>query len=108
MRNLSVALVPDSELISDIPLGKQCFAPLLEAHVLRSGRQIPELVRDQADRKKVPSRTPINSSSKHDQAPMPGGANPERPADIGQPPRKGVRRNEKPPTGPNTDSHAGS
>ena len=107
-RNLSVGLVPDSEVISDIPLGKQRSAPLPEARVLRSGRQIPGLVRDQADRKKAPTSTPINSSSKRDRAAMTGGADPERPADIRQPPRKRVRRNETPPTGPNTDSDAGS
>ena len=35
-RNLSVGLVPDSEIISDIPLGKQRSALLPEARVLRS------------------------------------------------------------------------
>ena len=100
--------MPDSEVISDIPLGKQRSAPLPEARVLRSGRQIPELVRDQADRKKAPTSTPINSSSKRDWAAMTGGTDPERPADICQPPRKRVCRNETPPTGPNTDSDARS
>ena len=37
---------------------------------------------------------------------MTGGADPERQADIHQPPRKQVRSNETPPTGPNTDSEA--
>ena len=107
-RNLSVELVPDSEVISDIPLGKQRSAPLPEDRVLMSGRHIPGLVRDQADRKKAPTSTPINSSSKRDRAAMIGGANPEGSADIRQPLRKGVRRNETPLTGPNTDSDAGS
>ena len=107
-RNLSGGLVPDSEVISDIPLGKQRSAPLPEARVLRYGRQIPGLVRDQADRKKAPTSTPINSSSKRDRAAITGGADTEHPADINQPPRKRVRRNETPPTGPNTDSDAGS
>ena len=39
---------------------------------------------------------------------MTGGADPERPADLRQPPRKRARRNETPLTGPNTDSDAGS
>ena len=39
---------------------------------------------------------------------MTGGADPERPADIRQPPRKRVRRNGTPPTGQNTDSDAGN
>ena len=39
---------------------------------------------------------------------MTGGADLERPAKIHKPPRKRVRRNETPPTGPNTDSDAGS
>ena len=107
-RNLSVGLVPDSKVISDIPLGKQGSAPLPEARVLRSGRRIQRLVRDQADREKAPTSTPSNSSSKRDRAAMTGGADPERPGDIHQPPRKRVRRNETPPTGPNTDSDAGS
>ena len=107
-RNLSEELVPDLEVISDIPLGKQRSAPLPQARVLRSGRQILGLVRDQTYRKKAPTSTPINSSSKRDRAAMTGGADPERPADIHQPPRKRVRRNETPLTGPNTDSDAGS
>ena len=107
-RNLSVGLVPDSEVISDIPLGKRRSAPLPEAPVLRSGRQIPGPVWDQADRKKAPNSTPINSSSKRDRAAMTGGEDHERPANISQPPRKRVRRNETPATGPNTDSDAGS
>ena len=100
--------MPDSEVISDIPLGKQRSAPLPEARVLRSGRQIPGLVRDQADRKKAPTSTPINSSSKRDWAAMTGGADPERLADIHQPPRKRVGKNETPLTRPNPDSDAGS
>ena len=40
LRNLSVRLVPDSEVISDIPLGEQLSIPLPQARVLRSGRQI--------------------------------------------------------------------
>ena len=107
-RNLSVGLVPDSEVVSDIALGKQRSAPLPKARVLRCGRQILGLVRDQADRKKAPTSTPINSSSNGDRAAITGSADPERPADIHQPPRKRVRRNETPPTGPNTDSDAGS
>ena len=106
--NLSVGLVPDSEVISDIPLGKQRSAPLPEALVLRSGRQIPGLLRDQADRKKGPTSTSINSSTKRDRAALTGGADPERPAYIDQPPRKRVCRNETPLTVPNTDSDAGS
>ena len=106
--NLSVGLVPDSEVISDIPLGKQRSAPPPEAHVLRSGSQIPGLVRDQDDRKKAPTSTPSNSSSKRDLAAIRGGADPERRADIYQPSRKWVRRNETPPKQPNTDSDAGS
>ena len=39
---------------------------------------------------------------------MTGGADPERPADIHQLLREGVRRNETPLTGPNTDSDARS
>ena len=39
---------------------------------------------------------------------MTGGADPERAADIRQPPRKQARRNETPPTAPNTDSDIGS
>ena len=105
-RNLSVGLVSDSEVISDIPLGKQRSAPLPEARVVRSGRQIPGLVRDQADRKKAPTSTPINFASKCDRAAMTGGAGPELPAEIRQPPRKQVSRKETPPTGPNTDSDA--
>ena len=100
--------MPYSEVISDIPLGKQRSAPLPEARVLRSGRQIPGLARDQADRKKAPTSTPINSTSTRDRAAMTCGADPERQADFHQPPRKQVRRNETPPTGPNTDSDAGS
>ena len=107
-RYLSVGLVPYFEVISDISLGKQRSAPLPEARVLRSGRQIPGLVRDQADRKKAPTSTSINSSSKRDRAAMTGSADRERPADIRQPLRKQVRRNDIPPTGPNTDSDAGS
>ena len=84
------------------------FAPLPEARVLRSGRQIPRLVRDQADRKKAPNSTPINSASKRDRAPKTGGVDPERSGDIRPLPRKQVRRNETPLTGPTTDSHAGS
>ena len=100
--------MPNSQVISDIPLGKQRSAPLPEARVLRSGRQIPGLVRDQADRKKAPTSTPINSSSKRDRAAMTGGTDPQSPADIHQPLRKRVCRNKTPPTGPNTDSDAGS
>ena len=107
-RNLSVGLVPESEVISDIPLGKQRSAPLREARVLRSSRQIPGRVRDQADRKKAPTSTPINSSSKRDRAAMTGGPDPERPAHSRQEARKPVPRNETPPTGPNTDSDAAS
>ena len=59
--NFSVGLVPDSEVILDIPLGKQPSAPLSEARVLSSGRQIPGLVRDLVDRKKEPTSTPIYS-----------------------------------------------
>ena len=100
--------MPDSKVISDIPLGKQRSAPLPEAHVPRSGRQIPGLVLDQADRKKAPTSTPMNSSSKRDWPAMTGGADPECLADIQQPPRERVCRNATPPTGPNTDSDAGS
>ena len=100
--------MPDSEVISDIPPGKQRSAPLPEACVLRSGRQILGLVRAQADRKKAPTSKQINSSSKADWAAMTGSADPERPADIDQLLRKRVRRNETPPTGVNTDSDAGS
>ena len=76
---------------------------------MRSGREIPEFARNQSDRKKVPTRTPINSSSKHNQAAMTGGADPERPAYyIPQTLRKLVRWDETPPAGPNTDSDAGS
>ena len=107
-RILSVGLVPDSQVISDIPLGKQCSPPLPEACVLRSGRLIPGLVRDQADKEKAPTSTSINSASKRDRAAMTGGADHERPPDIRQPLRKQVRRNDIPPTGPNTDSDAGS
>ena len=94
--------------MSHVPRGKQRSAPLPEARVLRSGREIPEFARDQTDRKKAPTRTPINSSSKRNRAAMTGGADPERPGDILQTPRKQVRWNETPPAGPNTDSDAGS
>ena len=107
-RNLFVGRVPHSEIVSDIALGKQHSAPLPEAHVLRSGRQILGLVRDQADRKKAPTSTPINSSSKRDWAAMTSSPDAERPADICQLLRKRVHRNETPPTGLNTDSDAGS
>ena len=106
--NRSVGLVPDSEVISDIPLGKKRSTSLPEACVLTSGRQKPGLVRDEADRTKAPTSTPIDSSSKHDQAGMTGGADPERPADICQPLRHRVRTNETPHTGPNTGSDTGS
>ena len=89
-------------------VGKQRSVPLPDACVLRSGRQIPELVRIQADRKKAPTSTPIHSLSKRDRAAMTGGADLERLADIHQPPRKRVHRNETPLTGPNTNSDAGS
>ena len=104
--NLSVELVPDSEVISDIPLGKPRSALLPEAPVRRSGRQIPGLAREQADRKKAPSSRPINSSRKRDGAGTTGGVNPKRPAHIHQPPRKRVRRHETPPKGPNTNQDA--
>ena len=100
--------MPDKRVISEIPLGKEGPGPLPEARVLRSGREIPGLVKDHADRKKASTRTPINSSSKRDWAAMTGGTDPERPANIDQPPRKLVHRNETPPTGPNTDSDSGS
>ena len=101
--------MPDTEGISDIPIGKQRSAPLPEACVLRSGKHIPGLERDQANRKKAPTSTPTNSSSKRNRAAMNGGADPERQADLRQPPRKRVRRrDETPPTGPNTNSNAGS
>ena len=106
LRNMSVGLEPDSQVISDIALGKQRSAPLPEARVLRSGRQIPGLVSHQPDRKKAPTSTPINSSSKSDWITMTGGADPERAADIHQPQRKRVRRNATPPTGPITESDA--
>ena len=94
--------------MSHVPRGKQSSAPLPEARVLRSGRETPKFARDQADRKKAPIRTPINSSSKRDWAARTGGADPERPADILQTPRKRVRWNETLPAGPNTDSDAES
>ena len=94
--------------MSHLPCGKQRSAPLPEARILRSGREIPEFARDQNDRKKAPTRTPINSSSKRDWASMTGGADPERPADILKTPRKPVCWNETPAAGPNTDSDAGS
>ena len=100
--------MPDSEVISDIPLGKRHSAPIPQARVLRSGRQIPELVRDQADRKKEPTSTPINSLSKRDRAAMTGGAVPERPVNIRQEPRTRSRRQDIHSTGPNTDSDARS
>ena len=62
--------------MSHVPHGKQRSAPLPEARVLRSGREIPEFARDQTDRKKAPTRTPINSSSKRDQAAMTGSVDP--------------------------------
>ena len=108
IRDLSLELAPESEVMSHVPRGKQRSAPLPEARVLRSGREIPEFARDQTNRKKAPTRTPINSSSKRDRAAMTGGADPERPADILQTPRKRVRWNETPPAVPNTDSDAGS
>ena len=94
--------------MSHVPRSKQRSAPLPEARILRSGREIPEFARDQTDGKKAPTRTPINSSRKRDRAAMTGGADPERPADILQTPRKLVRWNETPLAGPNTDSDAGS
>ena len=94
--------------MSHVSRGKQRSAPLLEARVLRSGREIPQFARDQTNRKKAATRTPINSSSKRDLAAMTGGADPECLADILQTPRKWVCWNETPPTGPNTDSNAGS
>ena len=108
IRDLSLELAPESEVMSHVPRGKQRSAPLPEARVLRSGREIPEFARDQTNRKKAPTRTPINSSSKRDRAAMTGGADPERPANILQTPRKRVRWNETPPAVPNTDSDAGS
>ena len=59
-RNLSGGLVSDSDVISDMPLRNQRSAPLAEARVLRSGRQIPVLVRDQSDRNKAPAPTSCN------------------------------------------------
>lgn len=97
-----------SELISDISHGKQHSAPLPEASVLSSGRIIPGVGRDLPDRPKARTSTHSNSSWKPDRAGMTGGEDPECPADIGQPLRKQGRMNETPPTGPNTDSHAGS
>ena len=94
--------------MSHVLCGKQRSALLPEARVLRSGREIPEFTRDQTDRKKPPTRTPINSSSKRDLAVMTGCADPERPADILQTPRERARWNKTPPAGPNTDSDAGS
>ena len=108
IRDLSLELAPESEMMSHVPRGKQRSALIPEARVLRSGREIPEFAKDQVDRKKAPIRTPINSSSKHDRAAMTGGADPERPVNLLQTPRKWVRWNETPPAGPNTDSNTGS
>ena len=93
--------------MSHVPRGKQRSAPLPEAPVLRSGREIPEFARDQTDRKNAPTRTPINSSSMRNRGAMTGGADPERPADILHTPRMRVRWKRLPPAGPNTDSDAG-
>ena len=108
IRDLSLELAPESEVMSHVPHGKQHSAPLPEARLLRSGREIPEFAKDQTDRKKAPTRTPINSSSKRDWAAMTGGADLEHPADILQTPRKLVFWNETPPAVPNPDSDAGS
>ena len=85
--------------MSHVPRGKEYSAPLSEASVLRSGRDMPEFARDQADRKKVPIRTAINSSSKFGRAAMTCGSDPERPVNILQTPRKRVRWSETPQQG---------
>lgn len=55
---LPIELVPDTEVISNIPLGKEHSATLLAAYVLRSGREIL----GQDARETAPTRTAINGS----------------------------------------------